>query len=352
MKCETPDPLPQLRTCHAFLVDLTTRIASGALTPADALALTRDAIAAREGEVAAFVRGVDDMRPAPGPLTGIAVALKDIIDTADMPTEMGSALYEGWRPRADAPVVAALRRAGATIAGKTTTTPFATLDPTRTPQSPPCRPHAGRLVGRLRGRGRCRHGAVGARDADGRLGDPAGFVLRRRGDQALLPADSRPSASRRSPGRWTRSGCSRLAWRMSRSPLELLTGRPAGAGGSAAPRLGLVRQDFAGPAEPDGEAALEQAAAAVSLAGGHVVEVAPPPSLAEAWTVHPLIQDFEAATSLAWEYDSARDRCRRSFARASTRGAAWRRPLTTTRDASPTARDATPASYSGTSTRS
>jgi len=46
---------------------------------------------------------------------GISVGIKDIIDTADFPTQMGSPLYAGWRPRADAWVVAKLKRLGATI---------------------------------------------------------------------------------------------------------------------------------------------------------------------------------------------------------------------------------------------
>ena len=49
-----------------------------------------------------------------------------------MPTEMGSEIYRGWQPRADAPVVMMLKRAGATIIGKTTTTAFASRDPTPT----------------------------------------------------------------------------------------------------------------------------------------------------------------------------------------------------------------------------
>lgn len=45
---------------------------------------------------------------------------------------MGSAIYRGWQPRADAPVVMMLKRAGATVIGKTTTTAFAANDPTVT----------------------------------------------------------------------------------------------------------------------------------------------------------------------------------------------------------------------------
>ena len=73
-----------------------------------------------------------------GPLRGIAVGVKDIVDTADLPTECGSPIYAGWRPKADAPIVAALKRAGGTVIGKTVTTPFAFLDPagTRNPRDP------------------------------------------------------------------------------------------------------------------------------------------------------------------------------------------------------------------------
>ena len=121
-----------------------------------------------------------------GPLRGIAVGIKDIIDTADFPTEMGSPIYRGWRPRADASVVAMLKQAGATIIGKTTTTAFAALDPTATLNPHNHGAYAGRLVIGLRGGGRGRHDSAGAGNADRRLGDPAGFVLRRR------PRSSRP----------------------------------------------------------------------------------------------------------------------------------------------------------------
>src|SRR6185503_74119 len=56
-----------------------------------------------------------------GALNGIPVGLKDIIDTADMPTENGCALHKGRTPRKDAAVVSALRAAGAVIVGKTVT---------------------------------------------------------------------------------------------------------------------------------------------------------------------------------------------------------------------------------------
>ena len=67
-----------------------------------------------------------------GPLHGVPVGVKDIIDTCDMPTEMGSPIYKGYRPAADASCVALLRAAGAVILGKTVTCEFAGATPAAT----------------------------------------------------------------------------------------------------------------------------------------------------------------------------------------------------------------------------
>ena len=66
-----------------------------------------------------------DRSPRRGPLHGIPVGVKDVLDTHDMPTAYGSVIYKGHRPAADSACVAALRHAGAVILGKTTTTEFA-----------------------------------------------------------------------------------------------------------------------------------------------------------------------------------------------------------------------------------
>ncbi|HJQ58066.1 MAG TPA: amidase, partial [Vineibacter sp.] len=73
-----------------------------------------------------------------GPLHGVPVGIKDIFDTADMPTELGSPLHAGRTPRADADAVRRLRAAGAIAMGKTVTTEFATRTPgkTRNPHRP------------------------------------------------------------------------------------------------------------------------------------------------------------------------------------------------------------------------
>ena len=83
-----------------------------------------------------------DQEAPRGPLHGVPIGVKDLIDTADQPTAYGSPIYAGHRPHEDAVAVARLRRAGAVIVGKTVTTEFAVFtpgptthpdDPTRTP---------------------------------------------------------------------------------------------------------------------------------------------------------------------------------------------------------------------------
>jgi Asp-tRNA(Asn)/Glu-tRNA(Gln) amidotransferase A subunit family amidase len=89
----------------------------------------------------AQARILDNMRRAGevlGPLHGVPVGVKDIIDTTDMPTECGTALHAGRLPAHDASVVSMLRAAGAVVLGKTVTTEFALYRPgkTRNPRDP------------------------------------------------------------------------------------------------------------------------------------------------------------------------------------------------------------------------
>lgn len=81
---------------------------------------------------AAAVDGLAGSDRAGRPLAGLPVAVKDIIDTADLPTAYGSPIHAGHRPTEDAEVVRRLRAAGAVPFGKTTTTEFALFAPTAT----------------------------------------------------------------------------------------------------------------------------------------------------------------------------------------------------------------------------
>ena len=129
------------------------------------------------------------------PIDGMPVGIKDIIETVDMPTQMGSPLFAGWRSEKDAACVRALRDAGAVILGKTVTTEFAAFRPARHAQSVEHRAYAGRLVERFGGRGRRRHRQRGARHPGDRLDHPAGELLRLR----RLQAERQCAQPRRQP---------------------------------------------------------------------------------------------------------------------------------------------------------
>jgi len=111
------------------------RVARGEITSQSVLESQLARIASRDPHVHAFawhdaeqVRRQLSALPADAtnlPLAGIAIAVKDIIDTADMPTQYGSAAYVGHQPSQDAAVVSQLKAAGAIIMGKTVTTEFA-----------------------------------------------------------------------------------------------------------------------------------------------------------------------------------------------------------------------------------
>jgi Asp-tRNA(Asn)/Glu-tRNA(Gln) amidotransferase A subunit family amidase len=127
----------------------TARFAAGSDTPRDFLERCLADLAALEPKIGAFVHlNLDGARAAAdqsaarwrdgrprSPIDGMPLGIKDIIETADMPTENGSPLFTGWRSERDGASVAALREAGAVILGKTVTTEFAATEPrgTRNP---------------------------------------------------------------------------------------------------------------------------------------------------------------------------------------------------------------------------
>lgn len=135
------------------LAELARSVVAGTVTSEAIVETCLARIAAREpvlhawahldpGLALAEARARDRERPR-GPLHGLPVGIKDIIDTADQPTQYGSPIYAGYRPPRDAACVALLRRAGAVILGKTATTEFASAHPAAT-----VNPHAaGRTPG-------------------------------------------------------------------------------------------------------------------------------------------------------------------------------------------------------------
>jgi len=133
-------------------VNLRDQLALGTLSAADLANACIARIEEREPEVGAFAwfdpehvreqaKRLDELRARGetlGPLHGLPVAVKDIIDTAGIPTENGCPVDAGRCPRTDAVIVERLKNAGAIICGKTVTTQLAFLDPgkTRNPRNP------------------------------------------------------------------------------------------------------------------------------------------------------------------------------------------------------------------------
>ena len=130
--------------------DAAQMIREGAVTSIELVQACLERVREVDGQVQAWTfldpdyalaqaRAADEARMSRQPigaLHGVPVGLKDIIDTADMPTENGSVLHAGRRPSSDASVVSLLRAAGVVIMGKTVTTEFATRTPGKT-----CNPH-------------------------------------------------------------------------------------------------------------------------------------------------------------------------------------------------------------------
>jgi Asp-tRNA(Asn)/Glu-tRNA(Gln) amidotransferase A subunit family amidase len=138
---------------HALsLIDARTALRSGAATSGGLTQAWLARIAATDANVQAWAHldadaalaaahrsDVErDTGTATGPLAGIGIGVKDIVKTADQPTQMGSPIYAGAQPSTDAECVVRLRRAGGFVLGKTVTTEFAFLHPnkTRNPWNP------------------------------------------------------------------------------------------------------------------------------------------------------------------------------------------------------------------------
>ncbi|MEH2534840.1 Asp-tRNA(Asn)/Glu-tRNA(Gln) amidotransferase A subunit family amidase [Bradyrhizobium sp. AZCC 1588] len=286
------------------LAGLQRRIDAGELSPDAAVAQSMEAITTQDRTIGAFVCRAENLRAAStGPLRGIAVGIKDIMDTAEFPTEMGSPIYRGYRSRGDAAVVMMLKQAGASIIGKTTTTAFASLDPT-----PTLNPHnKGHTPG---GSSSGSAAAVAAGMIPLALGtQTGGSVIRPAsfcGVAAIKPSyHVLPTVGVKCYS-WTLDTVGLFAAGVDdvARGLSAMTGRPELLlpPTISTPRIGVVIQDFAGAPEASGEAALRIATRAVEKAGASVRALNLPQIFAGAWAAQPVVQEFEAHRALAWEY--------------------------------------------------
>jgi Asp-tRNA(Asn)/Glu-tRNA(Gln) amidotransferase A subunit family amidase len=303
-------------------LDLARRIEAGELTPVQVIEQCAQAIAAREAEIGAFVTlDLDGARKAAQnpalkdtPLRGLPAGLKDIFDTADLPTEYGSPIYAGHRPRMDAPLVTLLRRAGGLVLGKTVTTEFAHLDPgkTRNPRKPAHTP--------------------GGSSSGSAAAVAAGFVPIATGSQTggsvIRPASYCGVVGYKPSYRMLPAvGMKCVSWHLDTAGLfaagvadvaffaAAVSGRDlrVDRASPASPRIAVLRAQPWPSASADMAAALDAAARAAAAAMARIRDIQLPPVVAAAFRAHSTIHAYEAARALAPEYDRHRDQLGKSL---------------------------------------
>ena len=306
-------PLNELST-----TEIVAKIAAGETT---CEAVARDCVArieARDGVVKALVNfdpelvfaqaSALDRGPRRGPLHGVPIGVKDIIDTFDMPTEMGSPLYRGNRPRSDAACVALLRRAGAVILGKTATCEFAGMAPSATtnPGNPEYSP-GGSSSGSA--------AAVADYMVPAALGTQTGGSVLRPSSYCGIFGYKPTYNTINKAGVWPAAeSIDTIGW-LARSidDIALLTAvtgnftpRPRRALDTA-PRIGLCRTELWDSAQPETKAAVESAALALGKAGAAMRDVELPEAFAGlSGVARGTINHYERAACMASLWDRHR----------------------------------------------
>jgi Asp-tRNA(Asn)/Glu-tRNA(Gln) amidotransferase A subunit family amidase len=241
-------------------------------------------------------------------LFGLPLGIKDIIETAHMPTQYGSPLFKGYRPRSDAAIVGQGEAAGGIMLGKTVTTEFAYLQPpetlnpfdaTRTPGGS----SSGSAVAVAAGIVPL---ALGTQTG-GSVIRPASFngVCAIKPSYRLLPMQGvKPFAPLLDTLGIFGARVVDIAF-----ALAVLSGRALRIDGQdfGTPTFGIARQPFAGAPEPEAEAGLLRAVHALEKAGARVVEAEFGPRAALGFEAHRIINNVEGAQSLHYEHHHKRD---------------------------------------------
>jgi len=294
--------------------EIVSAIAAGKTTATAVAESCLEHIAQREPQVEAWhyldpqlvlaqARAIDK-RGSIGALQGVPVGIKDIIDTADMPTEYGTPIHKGHRPRIDATCVALTRRAGGLIMGKTVTTEFANFFPgkTRNPFDPQRTP-GGSSSGSA--------AAVGA-----------GMVPLGVGTQTTA-STIRPAAfcgcvgyrptwgDLRCAGVMEASGSLDTLGLIARSVEDVALYRDVLLGvtpvalpaDNTAPRIGFCRTHIWNQCEPATQQLLETCASRLAQAGATVSDVTLPAEFSRIEDAHRWISSFEFSRNRAWEID-------------------------------------------------
>jgi Asp-tRNA(Asn)/Glu-tRNA(Gln) amidotransferase A subunit family amidase len=243
-----------------------------------------------------------------GPLHGVPLGIKDIMDTCDMPTQMGSPIYAGYRALADAACVALMRAAGALIVGKTVTAEFAGIapGPTTNPHNPAHTP------------GGSSSGSAAA-VADGMipvaLGTQTGGSVHRPasycGIIGFKPTRSTINRAGVKPAAEFFDTIGILARDLDDIDLffsVLTNGTRRRAGLPRAPKqVGLCRTPLWSRAQPETVAALETCARYLSDAGVDVDEVVLPPLFNRLNEARATINDYQRAHGMRYEWQTRPD---------------------------------------------
>ena len=296
-------PLPTIPQAAAAFRD-------GTLTPSELLEACLDRIDRFDDRIQAWVlvdrdaareaarRAEAELRAGTdrGPLHGIPLGIKDIIDVKGLPTKAGSPLRENHVAVQDAPVVAALRRAGAVLVGKTVTVEFACFDPspTRNPWEPDHHTPGGSSSGSA--------AAVAIGMCLGALGTQTGGSLVRPSSYCGI-ATCKPTFGAVdmhgivpvSP-HWDHAGPMARTVADLRAMLSaLIPLRQSSKPGKIPPRLGILEQFFMEEADPAVQRVIRDVISKLTDAGAEVVEVPLPFDCHEFRQIHLTVMAADAA---------------------------------------------------------
>ena len=245
-----------------------------------------------------------------GALHGLPVGVKDVFDTAELPTEYGTPIYRGHQPAWDAACVASARAAGAVLLGKTVSTELATFTPTGKTVNPydPARTPGGSSSGSA--------AAVAARMVPFAYGtQTVGSIIRPAAYCGVVGYKPSFGLLARAGLKLSSESLDTVgAFANSVTDAALLV---SGSGGPAVlaeitplerPRLGLCRSPVWSEMEPEAASAFEEAAGELAAAGASVVERELPGEFSDLMQTHGTILAYEAARCFAHELACHRGR--------------------------------------------
>ena len=239
----------------------------------------------------------------PGPLHGIPIGVKDVLDTADMPSQYGSPIWAGWQPRADSAATARARATGGVVIGKTVTTEFATRKPgpTMNPANPNHTP-GGSSSGSAAGVGAGLFPLAYGTQTAGSIIRPAAFcgvvgykptygMISRIGMKIMSDSLDTVGVLAR-----TVADCALFAGAVSGRDLGDPDAKPG-----TAPRIGICHSPTWDMAAPETRALLARVTDALGRAGASVTHRELPDRFTALTEAHPIVMNSESARALGWE---------------------------------------------------